>query len=232
MNENNVLVAHFPRAAMGYAQGSVDEFVRQIGERLEEMQSRLDQLTDENESLKRHASSGHPSNENTSQREAALANAMLAIEQRKLSVDKEIDSITEQARREAESLKEAAKRETEGLREAAKRDTDSIRSSAQSEAAQIVVQARIAAEQMIEEAVSATTEEEARLQILCAQYDNTVAEIRRVLEMQLSLIPTSSGLGRGEVATQTVVTPNFSGPAFRDDDELTPSDIEALAQAA
>jgi cell division septum initiation protein DivIVA len=230
MPENNVLVAHFPRSAMGYAQNAVDEFVRQIGERLEEMQSRLDQLTEQNEALEIRATVAQRETEGGGQREAALANAMLAIEQRKLTVDLEIEAIKDQARREAEAMKDSIKRETEGAKEAARREADSLRASAQTESGQILAQARNTAEQMIEEAVSVAAEEEARLQILTAKYDNTIAEMRRLLEAQLALLPQPGALGKAEKA-HPKVTPNFAGPPFGSPEPSVEAAVEELVAA-
>lgn len=251
MSENNVLIAHFPRAAMGYAQSAVDDFVRQIGERLEEMQIRLDELSEQNDALNKQAVIAKKEPEYDSSREVALANAMLAIEQRKLTVDIEIEGLREQARRDIEATKEATRRETDalrgstiretdGIKEAARREADGILVQTQSESAQIIGRAKIAAEQMINEAAAATSVEEERLQGLCIQYDHTVDEIRRVLEMQLALLPTPRtfelGAGaetRSNNGAEASATPNFANVAY-DDEFVTnvPFDANGIAAAA
>lgn len=234
MAENNTLIAHFPRSAMGYAPASVDEFVRQIGERLEEMQvvcDRVDQLTEQNEQLQRQNAELTAGNEQlyrqlteaqtalesakssatvqkdddqAGPREVALANAMLAIERRRIAVDVEIEGLRDQAKRDVDALKESARRESEGLKKTAMKEAEGLRATAEEESTQIISQAKRAAEQMIDETVAAASLEEERLQTLCAQYEQTVEEVRRVFEQQLAMLPasgspnTDSRLPRGQ----------------------------------
>jgi hypothetical protein len=208
------LIAEFPMAVRGYSRLAVDDFVRQMGQRLQLLEDRLNEqmdraerLTRELESLKRqHAQELQTLTARLSaekqaldeqlaqvsqdlalyiEKEAAISNGIIAVEQRRVAVERELE-----IERTNTQLK-----------------VEQILADAQTEADEIVREAKRSSEEMITLAQAACALQEERLRNLCREYDVTAERIRRTLEAHLSLLPNPgemlSDLSIGSVAAVT-----------------------------
>ncbi len=212
------LIAEFPIAVRGYSRLAVDDFVRQMGQRLQLLEERLNEQTDRAERLTReldtlkrqHAqemetltarlnAEKQALNEQLAsvtqdlalyiEKEAAIAGGIIAVEQRRVAVERELE-----IERTNTQLK-----------------MEQILADAQTEADDIVREAKRSSEEMITLAEAACALQEERLRNLCREYDETAARIRRTLEAHLSLLPDPgellSSLSIGSMAAVTAANP-------------------------
>ena len=112
-DEATVLFAEFPKAVRGYSPMAVDDFVRQIGDRIEGMQKQLNEQNARCDALKKELETTNRSLAAFSQKETALANALVSIEQRKAVVMIELEKERVEARREDERVHSTALAEAE-----------------------------------------------------------------------------------------------------------------------
>lgn len=207
-NEAAVLTAEFPRAMRGYSPLAVDDFIRQVGERLNIMQAQLDEQTtaaetqtQQIEKLTRALESANSIIGSFSEKETAIASAMVAMEQRRVSVERELENARKISRMEADQQIEAARilserqiddarSQVERIVEEARSGADMILNNARVESEAILNDARFNAETLMAHAEAVRLAEEERARQLCADYDATVKRIRRSIESQLALLPT------------------------------------------
>jgi len=165
--EANVFYAEFPRAVRGYAPNAVDDFVRQIGERLEALQAQLDEQTARADRLEKELSTAKSNLFAFAEKEAAIANALVATEQRRVGVERELENRRAEAEAQAAQFLDEARQEAEN----------------------IVNEARQRAEEITNRALEACAAQEERLRALYAEYQDTADRIREALEAHLSLLP-------------------------------------------
>lgn len=177
--EPNILTVEFPRAFRGYATLAVDDFIRQMGTRLETLQTRLDDERERTEQLKASLNRSNADLAAYVEKESAITNAIVAMEQRRVAVGQELEVERGEAQQEA----------TEILRDA-RLAAEEIIDNARRNAEETLANARRSAEETIGLANSARALQEDRLRALCAEYDSTANRIRRALEAQLSLLPS------------------------------------------
>jgi cell division septum initiation protein DivIVA len=208
------LIAEFPMAVRGYSRLAVDDFVRQMGQRLQLLEERLNEQTDRAERLTKELDTLKKQHTQelealtvrlTSERkaldeqleavsqdlamyiekEAAISGGIIAVEQRRVAVERELE-----IERTNTQLK-----------------VEQILADAQSEADEIVNEAKHTSEELLTLAEAACALQEERLRNLCREYDETAARIRRTLEAHLSLLPNPgeilSSLSIGSVAAVT-----------------------------
>src|ERR1041385_571027 len=89
--EGNILTADFPRAVRGYSPIAVDDFVRQLGERLESMQAKLNEQTARATGLQNMLARANQDLVAFVEKESALAKGIISIEQRRVAVEQEIE---------------------------------------------------------------------------------------------------------------------------------------------
>jgi cell division septum initiation protein DivIVA len=191
-NESNVLIADFPRNVRGYSTVAVDDFVRQIGERLVALQADLEEQAERADRLEAALDRANRDLSTFSEKESAISSALVAMEQRRAAVDQE----------------------NEATKKSAKLSGEQIIASARVEAEQIIAQAHDDAQNITAEATARARAQEERLNALCAQYDATLANIRRTLEDQLAVLPTPgqnwTGLYGGAMAVTTTVDAEYT----------------------
>src|SRR4051812_40799341 len=90
-NNENILSAEFPRTFRGYSPIAVDDFVRQLGARLETLQARLNEQTDRNAVLETALNTANRDLTIFIGKEAAISQGIITIEQRRVSVEHEIE---------------------------------------------------------------------------------------------------------------------------------------------
>jgi cell division septum initiation protein DivIVA len=160
------LTAEFPRSLRGYSTIAVDDFVRQMGTRLDSLQqwteaqaAKIERLTAQAQSAERNLSA-------FMEKELAIANAFVVIEQQRLAAEQEIELARENARIEIDEMLAEARREAAAVVAEAQREAEGVREEAEAR--------RLAAEE--------------RVRALQAEYDATVSTIRRTLEAELALL--------------------------------------------
>lgn len=164
------LTATFPTALRGYERIAVDDFIRQMGDRLDELQNRLTEQTERAERLSKELAAAKKELAAFAEKESAIANALVATEQRKAAVEKEIEAQQALARSQAEE----------------------IRATAQSQADAMIAEAEENVKEITARGELACSLQEDRLRALCAKYEETAERIRRILEAQLALLPASA----------------------------------------
>jgi cell division septum initiation protein DivIVA len=209
--ETNTLTAQFPRAMRGYAPMAVDDFIRQLGARLENLQAQLDTQTDRAERLSTDLNAANQALGTYRQNETAIAGALVVSEQRRVTVEKELQEARATAKAEANTILADARRQAEAALTDAQTEADRTLSEAallseqtltevnatveQSrvqahEAAEgLLAEARSQAEEITAKALSEVKAQEERLQALCLEQDRVVENFRRTLEAQLELLP-------------------------------------------
>lgn len=159
------LVAEFPRAVSGYARPAVDDFVRQIGGRLESLQTQLESQSTEVARLTHALSKAQADLTGFAEKEKALGEAVVMIEHRRAAIIKEladqrveadaqVEAILDEAREQSKKVVEAARAQGAGILKEATAETDRARG----EAARIVEAARKGSEEMLEAALTAGDE--------------------------------------------------------------------------
>lgn len=160
------LTAEFPRSFRGYSTIAVDDFVRQLGARLDTLQQWTEAQAAKIERLTAQAESAERSLTAYMEKELAIANALVAIEQQRLAVDQEVELARENARIQIEELLADARRDAAAIVAEAQREAAGIREEIQTE----------------------QREAEERLRALKSEYEATVSGIRRTLEAELALL--------------------------------------------
>jgi DivIVA domain-containing protein len=169
--EEMILNVEFPKGVRGYSCAAVDGFVAQMGTRLEAMQAKLEEQTSRADSLAAELEKARQELAAFKEKETAIANAMVAMEQRRVQVEQQNKAAKTEARQEAERIV-AEGRET---------------------AESVIQEARSSAEEIIAGAEAACTEQQERIRALNAEFVETVERIRRTMEAQLSLLPPANG---------------------------------------
>lgn len=162
------LTAQFPRAVRGYAVEAVDDFVRQIGERLDTLQARLNQSEAECTRLRTELESAQNNLTALLSREQAIAAGIVTAEQRKVEVENEIEL----------------------MRVEAELGRSRIVESGMDEAGRIVAEAQRKADEMLAAAERKTLDQNRRVEELTEQYQQIAAQLRRQLQSQLALLGT------------------------------------------
>ncbi len=193
-NELNILTADFPRAVRGYSTIAVDDFVRQLGGRLEAIQVKLNEQSDRAASLESLLNQSHRDLAAFVEKESAISKGIIGIEQRRVVVEHEIELARQNAEIEIAELLAASQNEAENVLRTARETSNEIVAGARQTADETVDAARNAAEESTTLARSATELQGDRLRALCAEYDEAAARIRRSLEAQLALLPLSGSL--------------------------------------
>ena len=193
-NNDNILTASFPRSFRGYSPIAVDDFVRQLGARLETLQARLNEQTDKNAVLETALNSANRDLAIFIEKETAISQGIITIEQRRVSVEHEIELARTNAELEIAENLATARTEAEEMGRIAREASNEILASARQIADDTVESARNTAEETTALARSAADLQADRLRALCADYDEATSRIRRTLEAQLSLLPQPNSL--------------------------------------
>src|SRR5579872_6208784 len=154
-NETDVLTADFPRAVRGYSQNAVDAFVRQMGARLSTLETRLDEESDRSEQLAQKLDRANKELAAFTAKEAAITKAIVAMEQRRVTVEQELDQERARATAEVEETFASARAEAEKTLAAAREEAEKIVDTAHDNADKITTRAE-----------AATAREEERLRCL------------------------------------------------------------------
>lgn len=168
-----VLTAQFPKAVRGYAPEAVDDFVRQIGDRLDSMQTQLDRSEGETNRLRKELESTQTNLVALLGREQAIANGIVIAEQRKLEVENEVELIRAEAELERRRVVEGG----------------------MDEAGRIIEEAKRRADEILAEAENRTQDQNHRLENLSSQYEQMAAQLRKQLESQLALLSDTDRSG-------------------------------------
>jgi len=202
-NDVTVLTADFPKSVRGYSPIAVDDFVREIGARLESLEKQLQEKSSAAEELNKKLQTANNLLAAASAKENAIAGALVAIEQRRVTVEQEL----EYDRSHSAKLAEQAIAE------------------AQADAEKLTADAEKSAARLLEETRQTRESEEARVSQLRAEYQEIANRIRRALEAQLELLPAPGELFGGLAFDDTLAVTSHLGPASR-------SANEKVAQAA
>ena len=177
-----------------YAQIAVDDFVRQLGDRLEVLQRQVDQQQARADKLTRDLEAANTNLVAYAEREMAIANALVAAEQQRVVVQQHL---------EVEQLN-------------AQIQVDQMLADARSEAELLVNEARQNAEAITADAEATRIAQEERIRALCAEYDETITRVRRALENELSLLPAPgtvlAGLPVAEAAVAAAALESVANP--------------------
>lgn len=136
------LSADFPKAVRGYSMLAVDDFVRQMGARLEALQASVDEQTERAQKLETELRSANSNLEAYISREAAIASAIVTAEQRRVMVDHSIEVDRTAAKLECESILSQARSEADALLAKANDDSEKIVEEARATGAQYLTDAR------------------------------------------------------------------------------------------
>src|SRR5437588_6218919 len=133
-SDQTVLTADFPRAVRGYAPLAVDDFVRQIGERLANMQMQLDELTARAEAegaratrLAQELEAANKKLSGFSEKESAIANAFLSMEQHRGQLEQNLEHERSSLRSQAEQIVTEARTAADQTLEEARQQAEAIR---------------------------------------------------------------------------------------------------------
>lgn len=170
--EATILTAEFPRAVRGYATCAVDDFVRQVGERLDSLQDSLNDQIERSDRLASDLAGCATELAGYREKESALAAALVSTEQQRAAVRSELET----------------ERATAGDR------ARQVIESAESEADRILAHARRDAEELTSSAIAERSAIEQRIIALSNQYDETISAIRATLQSLAMTLPASGSL--------------------------------------
>lgn len=183
------LTATFPTALRGYERIAVDDFIRQMGDRLDELQNHLTEQTERAERLSKELAATKKELAAFAEKESAIASALVATEQRRAAVEKEIEAQQALARTQAEEILAAA----------------------QSQADAMIAEAEENVKQITARGELACSLQEDRLRALLTEYEETAERIRRILEAQLALLPSSAARESDLPVSHATVNPAAQG---------------------
>jgi len=163
-----VLAVEFPRAVRGYAPLAVDDFVRQIGGRMEALQAQIEEQTSRADRLQRELEAANRNLAAFIEREAAIANALVAAEQRRVSVDQQIELDRMNAEMECQRLRTETAEKAEALLAEARDLAEETLADARAEAQEARATAKAEADQTIQEAQATAQAIEAETTERCA----------------------------------------------------------------
>lgn len=170
MNQvQNLLSVEFPRSVRGYSTTSVDEFVKDMGNRLSALQEELIKRDQACDKMQSELSGSIKKLDEFKTKEGAIANAMVALQQQRISMELEMDN----------------------LRKSAEQDAEQVRSTARAEADSMLAEVERKAEEMILLAKAKCDEQEEKYRQLCDSFMITANRIRKTLEAQMALLPHS-----------------------------------------
>src|SRR2546423_5309068 len=101
IDESTVFTADFPRVMRGYSPLAVDDFVRQLGSRLDLMQSKLDEQIVRGDRLTEELATTTRTLAEYRGKESALAGALVTAEQMREGMRKQLEADTRTARKES-----------------------------------------------------------------------------------------------------------------------------------
>ncbi len=156
----------FPRSFRGYSTIAVDDFIRQLGTRLDSLQQWTEAQGAQIERLTADLQSADSNLSAFMEKELALANALVQMEKQRLLADQEIEVACENANIQISEMMAEARREAEAIVAEAMREAEGIRDEFTTE--------RAAAEDQLRQ--------------LRAEYEATVSNVRRTLEAELALL--------------------------------------------
>lgn len=177
--QGNILTADFPRAVRGYSQIAVDDFVRQLGERLESMQSKLTEQTARAGGLDSLLARANKSLAAFAEKESAISNGIITIEQRRTSVEQENEISRNNAIAECEELRHSAEVEALELVTNAQTQAADLLYGVQTEANEVRSRAQIDAHDLVRSANESADEILSSAQKLA---DDTVQSASREAE--------------------------------------------------
>ncbi len=171
MNQDeNHLSVEFPRTVRGYSTTSVDEFVKDMGNRLSALQEELNKRDQACEKIQCELNDTRKQLDDYKFKEGAIANAMVALQQQRISMESDMDH----------------------LRKCADQDAEQVRSAARTEADSMLADVERKAEEMVLQAKAKCDEQEEKYRQLCDSFMITANRIRKTLEAQMALLPDSN----------------------------------------
>jgi DivIVA domain-containing protein len=198
-DETTVLSADFPRSVRGYSTVAVDDFVRQIGDRLDSLQERLNDEVARADKLAEALITANSELVTFREKETALAGALVTMELQRGSVRNELEGQRNAASAEADALIDAAQSEAEAMLLTARTDAQGILAEAENLAEEIVQGARNECSSM-----------ESQIAELNREYSSTINEIRNTINKLSANLPGGaflSGRSIDDLSIATVVEP-------------------------
>jgi|GEM_PF-3434466 DivIVA domain-containing protein len=168
--DQNLMSVEFPRAVRGYSTASVDEFVKDMGNRLSALQEELNKREQACEKIQSELDETRKQLDDYKSKESAIANAMVALQQQRIAMESEMDNLRRNTEQEAEQ----------------------VRSAARNEAASMLAEVERKAEEMILQAKAKCDEQEEKYRQLCDSFMITANRIRKTLEAQMALLPENN----------------------------------------
>jgi DivIVA domain-containing protein len=194
---DTTLTANFPKAMRGYAPEAVDDFVRQLGERVKALQTQVEEKTSAYDRISADLEATAKSLTVYIEKEQALARGLVDVEQRRVKAEQEIDSDRTIAQDECDKLVAEARVQA-----------DRLLADARAEAEKITAGARVDANDILNQASADLKAQEQRLADAQSQFSAFRSEMRNLLETQLN---TLAGFSE-PVKTQQYVTAVTSMP--------------------
>src|SRR5207253_1779387 len=108
-----ILTAEFPKSVRGYSVEAVDEFVQEIGERLNALQAELAKQAARGDRLADEVGGMEAELHSFRDKEKAVSSAFIAAESFKAKAESDYEAALEKARGQAEEIMAAAKSEAE-----------------------------------------------------------------------------------------------------------------------
>src|SRR5438132_1314427 len=115
-SELTVLTAEFPRAVRGYAVEAVDEFVEEIGSRLNALQAELTKQAARGDRLASDLANNADELASYREKEKAMATVMIAAEERRAKVEVEAEAKLADAEAAGDEIIKKAKAEAEKVK--------------------------------------------------------------------------------------------------------------------
>jgi cell division septum initiation protein DivIVA len=191
VNEAQVLKAQFARTVNGYATTAVDEFVQQLGQRLDETKTRLDVESKRAADLEAELTKARETLSTFAQKEAAIASSFVAIETHRATVENELKERWAAATAEAKAKSEEARTQATTIIAEAEEHAKRVIDDASATSTTLLAEAQRNADDITVNAQIACAAEEERLQALQTSYEDTLDRVRRALQGQLSSLPPS-----------------------------------------
>ena len=174
---DTTLTANFPKAMRGYAPEAVDDFVRQLGERVKALQTQVEERTSAYDRISADLEATAKSLTVYIEKEQALARGLVDVEQRRVKAEQEIDSERTIAQDECDKLLAEARVQAERLV-----------ADARAEAEKITAAARVDANDILNQASDELKTQEQRLADAQSQFAAFRSEMRTLLETQLNTL--------------------------------------------
>lgn len=150
--EGTILTAEFPRAVRGYSPIAVDDFIRQLGERLDAMQTKLNEQTARANGLQNMVTRANKDLAAYVEKESAISKGIITIEERRVTVEREIELSRQNAALEVEELRSGAEAQAQELLTHAQTQAHDVISGAQLEAQELRSRAQSDAHDLLKSA--------------------------------------------------------------------------------